>query len=737
MNAPSLNAIIHRKLLVLVLAPSLVFTLVLGSAIAYRQYTGLVERNAMLTQSLARYVAAYMDDTRHALRHASLDVPAASERALTAELANLYASFPHFERLLWLNQDGDITAAYPSGMVGQDFPFLFNPAGEGQGISRPVYAPGAGGLTIYLAHPARGGWSIVAELSLEALRAHLNDFAPPGEATRLLLTDAHGNLIVHPDDTQVRQQTNVGGWELFSRLGDQERLAAVFRQEGVLHAGAVEVLPELGWRLALFTPLGEILVPVSRTVAGLIVFLLAFFTIIAASFRYELHRRVVAPLSAFAGTLQHAARGDYRDSAIAGPDTFAELGVMEREFTSMAAMIAGRERDLRHSRAHLGSIVDSLASAVLAVDAQARVTLMNAGAARLCGLDPAQARGQDAYRLFPILQGARKHLSAALTMGRAGKLEHQPGPSDARSAFYDLAFAPLSGEGDGGAVIRIEDVTTRVQLEEIMIQTEKMMSVGGLAAGMAHEINNPLGGILQSAQNIRRRTSPELPANREAAAALGTSMDTIQAYMRERGVLRMLDGISESGQRAAAIVANMLNFSRRSSSRHVPTDLHALIERVLALAASDYDLKKRYDFRKIHIQRTFDPALPQVPCTPTEIEQVLLNVFKNAAQAMSGMRPPPARPTLTVTTRAEAGYAEIRIRDNGPGIGPENRKRIFEPFFTTKAPGEGTGLGLSVSYFIITNNHKGSFTLDSEPGHGAEFIIRLPVGTAPPAQRAG
>jgi len=737
MSAPSLDSVIHRKLLVLVLAPSLVFTLVLGSVIAYRQYTELLERNAMLAQSLARYVAAYMEDARHALRHASLDAPPASGRALTASLANLYASFPHFERLLWLEQDGDIAAAYPSGMVGQDFPFLFSQTGDDPSISRPVYAPGTGGLTLYLAHPARDGRRIVAELSLETLREHLNDFAPPGEATRLLLTDAHGNLIVHPDDRLVRQQTNVGGWELFTRLGDRERLATVFRQEDTLYAGAVEVLPELSWRLALFTPLGEILVPVSRTVAGLIVFLLAFFTVIAASFRYELHRRVVAPLSAFADTLQHAARGDYRDSALAGADTFAELGVMEREFTSMAAMIAGRERDLRHSRAHLGSIIDSLASAVLAVDAKARVTLMNAGAARLCGLEPEQAKGHDAFELFPILEGGRKQLGAALAMGRAGKLERQPGTNGARSTFYDLAFAPLSGEGDGGAVIRIEDVTTRAQLEEIMIQTEKMMSVGGLAAGMAHEINNPLGGILQSAQNIRRRTSPELSANRETAAALGTDMGTIQAYMRERGILRMLDGISESGQRAAAIVANMLNFSRRSSSRHAPTDLHALIERVLDLAANDYDLKKRYDFRKIRIQRAFDPALPQVTCTPTEIEQVLLNVFKNAAQAMSAMDPPPARPTLTVTTRAGAGYAEIRIRDNGPGIGPENRKRIFEPFFTTKAPGEGTGLGLSVSYFIVTSNHKGSFTLESEPGHGAEFIIRLPVDTAQPALRIG
>jgi signal transduction histidine kinase len=741
MNAPPLTAIIRRKLLALVLAPSLVFTLVLGSVIAYRQYAGLTEHNAMLAQSLARYVEAYMTDARHALRHAALEGPAASERILTTALANLYAAFPHFERLLWIDANGDIVAAYPSGMVGMDFPFLPAPAQDGQEVSLPAYAPGAGGLSLYVTHTALRGWRIVAEMDLQTLREHLDEFAPPGATTQLLLADGHGNLIVHPDETLVRQQANVGGWPLFADLGSRERLTATFRQDGVTYAGAVVVLPEMGWRLVLYTPLHEILVPVWRTVAALILFLLAFFSIIAASFRYELHRRVVAPLADFAATLQQAARGDYRNAAVSGADSFAELGVMEHEFTAMAATIAGRERDLRHSRAHLKSIIDSLNSAVLAVDAQARISLMNEGAARMCGLDdPGQARGRDVYELFPILRGARRNLSAALAMGRASTLERQPcvGPANGangagvkRSAFLDLSFAPLTGdEASPGAVVRIADVTTRAQLEEIMIQTEKMMSVGGLAAGMAHEINNPLGGILQSAQNIRRRTGPELPANHRAATALGTDMDTIQAYLERRGVLRMLDGISDSGQRAAAIVANMLNFSRRSTSNHAPTDLHALIERTLALAASDYDLKKRYDFRKVNVERTFDPGLPPVPCTPTEIEQVLLNLFKNAAQAMSAMDPPPDTPTLTVTTRKGPGYAEIRVRDNGPGIGPENRKRIFEPFFTTKAPGEGTGLGLSVSYFIVTSNHKGTIILDSEPGHGAEFIIRLPLDDA-------
>jgi|GEM_PF-1224048 len=736
MNAPPLNAIIGRKLLALVLAPSLAFTLVLGSLITYSQYTEMLGRNAALAQSLARYTAAYMDDATHALAHAALDDPAKPSAALTASLANLYAAFPRFDRLLWLDPDADIAAAYPEGLIGQDFPFLPAPAEDGRSLSRPAYAPGAGGLTLYAAHSTPRGWRVVAELDLTTLREHLGDFAPPGQATRLLLADAYGNLIVHPDEALVRQQANVGGWPLFAGLEGRERTSAVFRQDGVLYAGVVEVLPGLGWRLALYTPLREVLMPASRTVAGLILFLLAFFSLVAASFRYELRRRVVAPLADFAAALQQAARGDYRNAALSRVDSFAELGVMEREFAAMAAMIATRESELRNSHAYLRSIIDSLVSSVLAVDANARVSLMNTAAARMCGLDsPDHASGRDVYELFPVLCQVRGNLEAALASGRASARERQPCASGGRSAFYDLSFAPLASGGKGGAVIRITDVTTRAQMEEVMIQSEKMLSVGGLAAGMAHEINNPLGGILQSTQNIQRRIGPGLPANDRAAADLGTDVGTVRAYLERRGVLRMLDGINESGKRAAAIVANMLNFSRRTTSRHAPTDLHALIERTLTLAASDFDLKKRYDFRKIAITRDFDPALAAVPCVATEIEQVLFNLFKNAAQAMSGMPARPGRPAITVATRAGDGYAEIRVRDNGPGVGPENRKRIFEPFFTTKPPGDGTGLGLSVSYFIITSNHKGTFTLESGPGGGAEFIIRLPL--APPRPGPG
>jgi signal transduction histidine kinase len=258
-----------------------------------------------------------------------------------------------------------------------------------------------------------------------------------------------------------------------------------------------------------------------------------------------------------------------------------------------------------------------------------------------------------------------------------------------------------------------------------------MMSVGGLAAGMAHEINNPLGGILQGAQNILRRLSSDLQANRDAAEIVGCPLDSIQAYIEERKILKMLEGIREAAVRAADIVQNMLSFARKSESTYSTQQLNEIMDNTVRLASTDYDLKKSYDFRHIEIVRDFEENLPLITCSRTEIEQVLLNLLRNAAQAMVQIE----KPVITLRTRSEtvylAGegrkYLTVEVEDNGPGMDEQVRNRVFEPFFTTKEPGVGTGLGLSVSYFIVTENHKGQMEVESLPGAGTRFTIRLPL----------
>ncbi len=278
-------------------------------------------------------------------------------------------------------------------------------------------------------------------------------------------------------------------------------------------------------------------------------------------------------------------------------------------------------------------------------------------------------------------------------------------------------------------LVHMIDLTRRKKMQEMMVQTEKLVSVGGLAAGMAHEINNPLSAVMQGAQNIVRRFSPEMPKNLQIAKKYGIDLEQVSSYMDERNIHSHLKGIRESGGRAAQIILNMLKFSRKSESNLAPVHIQSVLESAIDLAGNDYDLTKKFDFKHIQLIREFDPMLDIITCTETEIEQVILNLLKNAAQAMkeADMAEPPR---ITLRTKLNGDRARIEVEDNGPGMDDETRKRIFEPFYTTKPVGQGTGLGLHVSYTIITNTHSGTMEVESFPDMGTRFIIQFPLNLA-------
>jgi len=272
-----------------------------------------------------------------------------------------------------------------------------------------------------------------------------------------------------------------------------------------------------------------------------------------------------------------------------------------------------------------------------------------------------------------------------------------------------------------------QEITERKQMQELMVQTEKMMSVGGLAAGMAHELNNPLGGVLQGVQNIKRRLSHDLEKNIRVADETGVELELVQEYLDRRGIIDMLQSITGAGHRAAAIVKNMLKFSRKSEIVLFTEDLLAIVDSTIELAEVDYDMKKRYDFRNIEIVREYESSIGQVPCIKVELQQVLLNLFRNAAQALQNRENKEEAQKITVRIRTRNEMVCIEVEDNGPGMAEEVRSRVFEPFFTTSEVGEGTGLGLSVSYFIVTQEHRGTMRVESQPSKGSRFIICLPA----------
>lgn len=270
------------------------------------------------------------------------------------------------------------------------------------------------------------------------------------------------------------------------------------------------------------------------------------------------------------------------------------------------------EEELKQLRNYLANIINSMPSILIGVDAEGQITQWNTEAEKNIGLTAEQAVGQPLARAIPRLAVDIPKIREAIQLRQQQVATRSPVLKDGKSSYEDITIYPLVADGVAGAVIRVDDVTERVRLEEMIIQNEKMLSVGGLAAGMAHEINNPLAGMMQTASVLAYRLSSNLPANLQAAEQAGITMTSIRNYMQARDVPIMLEQIQHSGVRAAEIVTNMLSFAHKSSDSFSSHNLDKLLESSLELASSDYNLQREYDFRRIEIIRHYAEDLPMI-----------------------------------------------------------------------------------------------------------------------------
>jgi signal transduction histidine kinase len=254
-------------------------------------------------------------------------------------------------------------------------------------------------------------------------------------------------------------------------------------------------------------------------------------------------------------------------------------------------------------------------------------------------------------------------------------------------------IAVTASQAAGQGLVLLRDNTDERLLQERLLQSEKMASVGQLVSGVAHELNNPLTGVMGFSQLLLARDLDE-------------------------GVRSQIQTIYDEAERAAKIVQNLLSFARRRRPTKEMADVNGLVQRVLELRSYDFGV------RNITLDMTLDTRMERVWVDQDQIQQVLFNVIKNAEQAMIDAH---GGGKLTVVTQGSASHARISIADDGPGIPPDIQRRIFDPFFTTKDAGEGTGLGLTICYSII-DEHGGRIWTENRPEGGSVFHIELPIG---------
>ena len=252
-----------------------------------------------------------------------------------------------------------------------------------------------------------------------------------------------------------------------------------------------------------------------------------------------------------------------------------------------------------------------------------------------------------------------------------------------------------------------------------------MASLGQLTAGVAHEIKNPLNFI-----NNFSELSVDLTKELKEALTPVAMNENDKSYVNEiLGDLSMnAEKILEHGKRADSIVKGMLLHSRGKSGEFQLTDINNMLTEDIALGY--HGMRAQDNSFNITIEEDLAKDLPQISVVPQDLSRVFLNMINNACYSVKDAGPSKPSgwiPTLRVSSRKAGNFLEVRIRDNGKGISPENIKKIFDPFFTTKPAGKGTGLGLSLSYDIVVKVHGGQIQVESTPGEYAEFIVIIPI----------
>ncbi len=341
------------------------------------------------------------------------------------------------------------------------------------------------------------------------------------------------------------------------------------------------------------------------------------------------------------------------------------------------------------------NIVESLKIGVLTVDLEDCIESWNPQLEDLLAVSRSEALRRNLHDVLP------QDLVAEIT-SRASS-DHVSGiykfhlhTRAGNHLVVNASIAPLVGKSGArlGRLILLDDITQRVRLEEQMIQTEKLTSLGLLAAGVAHEVNTPLAVISNYIQMLAKQIPSDDPRQK-----------TIERIVKQTF-------------RASEIVNNLLNFSRTGAAEFIEVDINNILEETLTL------VQHPFKTAQVNVVKNYREQLPPVLGSITRLQQVFLNLFMNARDAM------PQGGMLEVRTAAQNGSVEIEVTDTGSGISPEHLHRIFDPFFTTKATGRGTGLGLSVSYGII-KEHAGKVDVRSTPGKGTSFRLEFPVARKP------
>jgi PAS domain S-box-containing protein len=377
-------------------------------------------------------------------------------------------------------------------------------------------------------------------------------------------------------------------------------------------------------------------------------------------------------------------------------ETSDEFEQLRNTFENVAIDLKHTHEELRASESKYRKLFESSRDTIIICDRENRLIDINQAGGDLFGFkDQPEALSIETY--YQLFWDTRDAVNFTKTLRQKGYVEEMEVPLvDRRGQKLAVMISATKSVDETGRFdgfdARLQDVTTRRKMEMHLAQTEKLVSIGQLASGVAHEINNPLG-VIQIYANLISKSNPQ-------DAQVDADIRIIQKHTEQ----------------CKSIVQALLNFARVSEPLKAKCDIHECLADVLKV------LEPQMNKKAIELETEIDRDLPNLLLDETQMKQVFMNLIINALQSMDN------RGKITISLRRDVieKHIEIKIADTGAGIAEKYLNRIFDPFFTTKGPGKGTGLGLAVSYGIV-KRHGGEISVDSIPGQGSSFTIHLPI----------
>ena len=719
MTAHSLARIVRGSMVRWLLLPAIAGICILSLCWIYLETQDLKKQQRYYAQNVSDFVVFYLRECAHDLRSAVTSLKDTGSSA--PNVLRFISQKSFFHTAFLLNQQGRVLMVQPGQEAVQDLSGLIDlPAPSGAAfLTTPYYSQNAQTMVVGMVKSISPERMILAELNLAELQGHIFALTTHMRTGFAFVTDSYGNILAHLDRFLVERQVNVGHWPILQNMNGREPASGFYTLSGDIHLLTAITIPFGDWNVLVQQDALTLLRPILWSAALFLISISLLLSLGIYAFKRRLHQTVLTPLSRFIHSMNA-----FKDNAQDVPQTaenapvktkgILELMHLEQTFQDMLAVIRERETALRQSEETYRNLFHNAQVGLFRTRIEdGKILECNDQLAHMFGFAH-RREFIDHYKTSEnyVDPGTRETMLHQLqTQGEVTDFEARFYRKD-RSIFralYSARIYPQAGWIEGVS----QDITEqkeaekeRKRLQEQLIQSQKMESVGRLAGGVAHDFNNMLS-VIQGHTDLLLSDTPA------------------DSQLRED-----LKEIRDAAQRSADLTRQLLAFARRQTADPQVLDLNQAIESMLKML-------RRLIGEHIDLLWHPAPSLAPVFIDPAQLDQILANLVVNSRDAIQD------RGSITLSTcltemdkdfcatypgSQPGSYVLLALQDNGQGMDEDTQKHIFDPFFTTKDVGAGTGLGLSTVYGIVKQNH-GYITVDSKPDAGTAIHIYLPVHT--------